>query len=172
MTAFRRSGVLLAAASIISCVGDAPIAANEGDADGGNGGGTATASIDTFLGTWTTKTATQTVTGCSYAQTNKNVEITLKVTKGKSGDIAMTNTLAPSCSIEANISGNEATVIADQRCTDSSNGVEYEYSQTSSFRLTNEDGTAATVRLDATMTLPSGETCSFTESDPYARSPE
>jgi hypothetical protein len=123
---------------------------------------------DTFLGTWKTTTGTQTLTGCALAQTNKNVAVTMTVTKGGAGDIVMTNTLAPTCSLHADVSGTEARLAAGQTCISPTKD-SYTYATTSTFAITAQSSNEGIVKLDATVTFANGMVCTFSESDPYAK---
>ncbi|MBX3206223.1 MAG: hypothetical protein KF764_14220 [Labilithrix sp.] len=164
------SSLALASASAVGCVGDepAPVAA----APDGGGADTGDDRLAPFLGTWSTSKATQTLSNCQAAGTQRDITITLNVTRGTTSDILATNTLAPSCVLQANVRGDTATLIADQTCTATfPNAVDtYTYAGTSTFKLVSADGAQAVMQLDATISnSPSGATCTFQEIAPYAK---
>ncbi|MBX3259547.1 MAG: hypothetical protein KIS78_03100 [Labilithrix sp.] len=160
---------IAAGALAAGCVGEepAPVATHGDAADAGGPD-----AIERFLGTWSTSKATQTLSDCAAAGKQTDISITLNVTRGTTSDILATNTLAPSCVLQANVRGDTATLVAEQTCTATfPTGVDtYTYAGTSTFKLVSADGTQAVMELNATITnAPSGATCTFQEIAPYEK---
>ncbi|MBX3230598.1 MAG: hypothetical protein KIT84_00160 [Labilithrix sp.] len=136
-----------------------------------------------FIGTWTTTTATQTVSECLIADQigdKQNVALTWTVAKSPdaSADVVLTSNSLADCTLKAKVADKKATLVSGNTCKVAFNDKydhAYTFSGASTFEL-GPDGKTATFNLQATFDereksgSPTGYTCAFTENAPLTKS--
>lgn len=129
-----------------------------------------------FVGTWSTTTGSQTVSGCIFAKKSENLALTYTVSKGDGADVKLASSADPDCVLKANVVDGRATVVAGQTCTRTEENFKdtYTFATTSAMDLNGEGGAPA-VKLEATFkraTLDGTDTgyeCGFTEESPLKK---
>jgi hypothetical protein len=128
-------------------------------------GGTANqaADVSRFLGSWRTTTGTTTLSACSDGVTrppNTMVSLPVIVTQGTTSDLVVDDTYG--CATKATVTGNTATILAGQTCTETATGATLTYTTSQCTFFVHADGTQADATLLGTVTAPASSlTCMF-----------
>ena len=172
--ALRRA--LLGPAVVFACLVAAVSAGCGSDglsADGGNGpgGGDGGKNVQLFIGTWHTTSGTETLT-CAGQAMSSSVDDTIWQ-MGTTSDL-MQPVDSSGCPFLANVSGNTATALPGQSCTQTMSGVTLKLTLTSYTFTVAASGTTATDQGSGNAVLTTGGTpvnCGFSESASYTKAP-
>ena len=149
--------------------GSGGLATGDAGENGGNGDGGKNLSL--FIGTWQPTSGSETVTCAGQAQTDTITDNTVWQ-MGTSSDLVQPPD-SSGCSLLANVSGNTATALPHQSCTQTMTGLTLTLTVTSYTFTVAAGGTTATEMASGTA-VTSGTaslTCTVTESAMYKKAP-
>jgi len=168
--ALRGPAIVVAAlvASVSAGCGSDGLSADGGNGPGGGDGGK---NLQLFIGTWHTTSGMQTLTCAGQPQSSSVGDTIWQM--GTTSDL-MQPVDSSGCPFLANVSGNTATALPGQSCTQTMTGVTLKLTVTSYTFTVAASGTTATDQGSGNAVLTTGGTslnCGFSESASYTKAP-